>query len=186
MFGNNKVAISKLTTFQQFVLWAGRTSQLLGSITLLRQLSKLWMPLNKDIIVIGGGLVGLELAEYLVERGRKVTVLEPSGTLGTELSIVRRARVIHLLKEHGATLVRNAIVTSIEPTTVNYTIQEQNFSIDASQVIIALGAQENTRLADTIGSKLTGNTQVHNIGDSREVGYIEGAMLDARNLAQSL
>ena len=186
LFGNNKAAVSKLTTFQQFVLWAGRTSQLLGSITLLRQLSKLWMPLNKDIIVIGGGLVGLELAEYLVERGRKVTVLEPSGTLGTELSIVRRARVIHLLKEHGATLVRNAIVTSIEPTTVNYTIDQQNFSIDAPQVIIALGAQENTHLADTISSKLTDNTQVHNIGDGREIGYIEGAMLDARNLAQGL
>ena len=56
------------------------------------------MPLSKNIIVIGGDLVGLELAEFLVERGRAVKVLEPSSSLGPNLSIVRRSRVVHMLK----------------------------------------------------------------------------------------
>jgi 2,4-dienoyl-CoA reductase-like NADH-dependent reductase (Old Yellow Enzyme family)/NADH dehydrogenase FAD-containing subunit len=185
LFGNNKTAVSKLSPFQQFVLWAGRISQLLRSITLLRQLSKLWMPLNKHIVVIGGGLVGLELAEYLVERGRNVTVLEPSETLGTELSIVRRARVIHQLNAHGASLLRNANVSSIETTKVNYRVGDETFSVPANQVIIALGAQANTNLADALNGQINNNSQVHNIGDGREIGYIEGAMLDARNLVKS-
>ena len=47
-------------------------------------LSKIWMPLSKNITIIGGDLVGLELAEFLIERGRKVTVLEPADLSGSE------------------------------------------------------------------------------------------------------
>ena len=58
---------------------------MLRSIKLLRLLSHLWMPIAREVVIIGGGLVGLELAEYLVERRRKVTVLEPGPDLGAEL-----------------------------------------------------------------------------------------------------
>ena len=57
-------------------------SQLLRSIDALRFLSKIWMPISKKIVIIGGDLVGLELAEFLVERGRSVVVLEPGSSLG--------------------------------------------------------------------------------------------------------
>lgn len=39
------------------------------------------MPLGKRVSIIGAGLVGLELAEFLIERGREVTVLDPGNTL---------------------------------------------------------------------------------------------------------
>ena len=47
---------------------------MLRNVTVLRFLSKVWMPISKKIIIIGGDLVGLELAEFLIERGRKVKV----------------------------------------------------------------------------------------------------------------
>ena len=40
------------------------------------------MPLKKELVIIGGDLVGLELAEFLTERGKKITVVEPSNDLG--------------------------------------------------------------------------------------------------------
>ncbi|MEZ5501885.1 MAG: FAD-dependent oxidoreductase [Halioglobus sp.] len=83
---------------QRLVLKVGRASQLLRNIRLMRFLSKLWMPIPGKVVIVGGGLVGLELAEYLVERRRHVTVLECGPAFGPELSIVRRARVLHLLQ----------------------------------------------------------------------------------------
>ena len=41
----------------------------------IRWLSRRWMPLGKRIAVLGGGLVGCELAVFLAERGRQVTIL---------------------------------------------------------------------------------------------------------------
>ena len=36
----------------------------------------------RDLVIVGGGLVGLELAEFLLARGRQVTVLEPTDKPG--------------------------------------------------------------------------------------------------------
>ncbi|MEH6634200.1 MAG: FAD-dependent oxidoreductase, partial [Halioglobus sp.] len=82
LFGTSKQAAAKLNPLYRIMLRAARMTQMLRSIKLLRFMSKLWMPLANEVVVIGGGLVGLELSEYLVERGRKVTILEPGSSLG--------------------------------------------------------------------------------------------------------
>ncbi len=186
LMGNNPTAIARLSLFQRLMIKAGQLTQLLRHIKLSRFLSKLWMPLAHEIVVIGGGLVGLELAEYLVERGRKVVVLEPEGSLGAELSIVRRARVIHQLRAHGATLHTDAVVTSIEKNRVIYQLEGQQHETPCQHVIIAMGAQPETTMADLLSGNSDNKAAIANIGDGRSIGYIEGAILDARKLVQSL
>jgi 2,4-dienoyl-CoA reductase (NADPH2) len=183
LFGNNPRAIAKLAPLERLLLFAGRLSQLLRSIALLRFLSRLWMPIADEVVIIGGGLVGLELAEYLVERRRRVTVLEPGPALGAELAIVRRARVLHLLKSHGATIYKDAGITAIERDRVRFEIAGKPLEVNCKQVIIAMGAQPDDSLAQQLRG---GRASLHRIGDCRDVGYIEGALLDARQLVQQL
>ena len=177
LFGSDIDAMKKLSLVQQIILKIGRASQLLRNINALRFLSKLWMPLSKDIIIIGGDLVGLELAEFLVERGRKVKVLEPTGSLGPNLSIVRRSRVVHLLKEHGVDLLTNVDIKEIrgQEVFVHHEDMEKTFKMD--QVIIALGANPNLSLSRML-SKI--NIPHTTIGDCASIGYIHGAIGDAR------
>jgi NADPH-dependent 2,4-dienoyl-CoA reductase/sulfur reductase-like enzyme len=40
------------------------------------------VPVGTRIVVIGSGLCGCELAEFLTKRGRKVTILEAGEMLG--------------------------------------------------------------------------------------------------------
>ena len=178
LFGTDLNAIKKLSLVQQIILKIGRTSQLLRNINMLRFLSKLWMPLSKNIIIIGGDLVGLELAEFLVARGRKVKVLEPTGSLGPNLSIVRRSRVVHLLKEHGVDLLTNVDIKEIrgQEVFVHHEDIEKTFNMD--QVIIALGANPNLSLSKML-SKI--NIRHTTIGDCASIGYIHGAIADARD-----
>jgi 2,4-dienoyl-CoA reductase (NADPH2) len=183
LFGSNRAALAKLPALQRLLLHAGRWSQLLRHIGLMRLLSKVWMPLSKDIVIIGGGLVGLELAEYLVERRRKVTVLEPGSAFGPELAIVRRARVLHELKAHGAVLHKSAAEIAIGARTVRFALGGEPQEIACDQVIIAMGAQPDDSLLKQLS---TGRAQIHQIGDCRRVGYIDGAILDARELVQRL
>ena len=177
LFGSDIDAMKKLSFVQQLILSIGRASQLLRNINALRFLSKLWMPLSKDIIIIGGDLVGLELAEFLVERGRKVKVLEPTGSLGPNLSIVRRSRVVHLLKEHGVDLLTNVDIKEIrgQEVFVHHEDMDKTFKMD--QAIIALGANPNLSLSRML-SKI--NIPHTTIGDCASIGYIHGAIGDAR------
>jgi 2,4-dienoyl-CoA reductase (NADPH2) len=178
LFGSDLAAIKKLSIFQRFILKIGRASQILRNVKALTLLSKIWMPISKNIIIIGGDLVGLELAEFLIERGRKVTVLEPSASLGPNLSIVRRSRVVHLLKENGATLLTNAKINEISKEGVLYEHDEEAHLSKADQVIIAMGANPNLELTNALKDK---NIAVIPIGDCTSVGYIHGAIADARN-----
>ncbi|RLQ22851.1 FAD-dependent oxidoreductase [Seongchinamella sediminis] len=183
LFGSDKAAAAKLSPFSRLMLWAGRLSQALRSIALMRYASRFWMPLKKEIVIIGGGLVGLELAEYLVERGRRVTVLEPGPDLGAELAIVRRARVLHMLREHGVAIHRSSPIREITSDAVVYEHEGEQQSLPARQVIIAMGAEGDSRLADALGSS---EAQVHRIGDCQDIAYIDGAILSAREVVQQI
>jgi 2,4-dienoyl-CoA reductase (NADPH2) len=177
LFGSDTQAIKKLSLIQQLILKVGRATQLLRNISALRFLSKIWMPIAKNIVVIGGDLVGLELAEFLVERGRTVRVLEPSSSLGPNLSIVRRSRVVHTLKEHKVDLLTNVTIKEIDGQEVIFDHEEAQKSLQADQVIIALGADANLELYDELTNL---NMPVTSIGDCTSVGYIHGAIADAR------
>lgn len=177
LFGSDAQAIKKLSLIQQLILKVGRATQLLRNISALKFLSKIWMPIAKNIVVIGGDLVGLELAEFLVERGRTVTVLEPSGSLGPNLSIVRRSRVVHMLKEHKVDLLTNVTIKEIDGQEVIFDHEEAQKSLQADQVIIALGADTNSELSDELTNL---NMPLTSIGDCTSVGYIHGAIADAR------
>ena len=177
LFGSDAQAIKKLSIIQQLILKVGRATQLLRNISALRFLSKIWMPIAKNIVVIGGDLVGLELAEFLVERGRTVKVLEPSGSLGPNLSIVRRSRVVHMLKEHKVDLLTNITIKEIDGQEVIFDHEEAQKSLQADQVIIALGADTNSELSDELTNL---NMPLTSIGDCTSVGYIHGAIADAR------
>ena len=183
LFGSNQAAIAKLSVLQRLILKTGRVSQLLRHIGLMRLLSKLWMPIANEVVIIGGGLVGLELAEYLVERNRTVTVLEPGPAFGPELAIVRRARVLHLLQAHGAVLHKSVESIEIGKQAVSFSLAGDRREQACGQVIIAMGAQPDDSLSKQLSDS---SAQIHQIGDCRRIGYIDGAILDARQLVQRL
>ena len=41
-----------------------------------------YLPMGKKVVVVGAGLHGMEVAEYLAKRGRKVTIVEPTEVIG--------------------------------------------------------------------------------------------------------
>ncbi|WP_028300902.1 FAD-dependent oxidoreductase [Oceanospirillum beijerinckii] len=168
------IAKRKLSVTQRMMMKSGSLVGVTNSTDAMQHLSKLWMPLGKEVTIVGGGLVGLELAEFLVERGRKVTVLEPTRDLGKELAIVRRWRVLDNLEQHDVTVKQLATVTNIDKKAVHYTDKEGNsHSIASESVVLALGAETDTSFADAVSQA---GFKVTNIGDSAEVAYIEGAL----------
>ncbi len=176
-------AHGKLTLVQRLMLRLMHAFRLNRNIERMRRLSRLYMPIGRRVVIIGGGLVGVEVAELLVERGRDVTVLEPGRDFGSELSIVRRWRVLHGLSEHGVRLLAHATVSAITPSEVVFEREGESQRVAADTVIIAQGADANTALEEALRAS---GLDVHNIGDSAQIGYIEGAVRSARELAVSL
>lgn len=164
---------AQLKPLQRLMVGSGNLLGLTKNISALQRLSHFWMPLGKRVTIIGGGLVGLELAEFLGERGRIVTILEPSRDLGVELSIVRRWRVLHNLAHFGVSLIKEAQIDNIDKHHVHYSINDEQHSIASDTVVMATGIAADRSLADTL---IQAGHEVKVIGDSKAVGYIEGAL----------
>ena len=168
------IARRKLSLTQRTLMKAGSLIGVTDSTEAMQKLSRVWMPLGKRVTIIGGGLVGLELAEFLIARGRQVCVLESTGHLGRELAIVRRWRVLHGIRVHGGQLLTGVTVIAIEGNRVRYeTAEGEAVEVQSDSVVLASGATPDTTLGDALGSA---GLNVVSIGDCQSLGYIEGAI----------
>jgi 2,4-dienoyl-CoA reductase-like NADH-dependent reductase (Old Yellow Enzyme family)/NADPH-dependent 2,4-dienoyl-CoA reductase/sulfur reductase-like enzyme len=154
------------------------------NLDLVRKATHTWMPLGKNIVIIGGELVGIELAEFLCERGRHVTVVDYAPRFGAGLTLVRRLRILAELREQDVGLYPGSKDIGIEPKQVCFTDSAGDWqAVIADQVIVARGAIGDSTQAEMFRSA---GLRVHEIGDATGVGYIEGAMRDAMNAVDAI
>lgn len=175
---------SKATLVQKVALGAARKLGITDSPEAVRQATKLWMPVGDHVVIIGGELVGLELAEFLHERGRKVTVIEEAPQMGRGLSPARRAVLIAELEDEGLALHTGVSQISIAEKSVRFTTPDgKAHDVRSDTVIIAKGAEANTGLYDEL--KAAG-LDAHTVGDCQGVGYIIGAVRNAADVAATI
>jgi len=147
------------------------------------RLSRQYMPIGKRVVVIGGGLVGTELTEFLVERGRHVTVIEEDPKMAIEMAHPRRWRVLENLRTLGVDLINGGKVIGISEHDVACRTETGIVDIGADNVIVATGLEADLRIANSLGAAGL-HTVV--IGDASGVGYIEGAIAEGFEAARSL
>ena len=108
--------------------------------------------LPRKAVVVGGGYIGLEMAEALVRQGLQVSLIEKGeqvmGTLDPDMGML----VSEALREIGVTLYLNESLTGYETAndTVTGVVTDQR-TIPADLVIVGLGTRPNTGLAHNAG-----------------------------------
>lgn len=178
MLGESSDALKRKTGLAtRLATKIGAATGMTANLDFVRKATHQWMPLGDRVVIIGGELVGVELAEFLVERGRTVTVVEEGPKFGKGLTVVRRLRLIPELREHGVALFAEAKDIRITPEGVAFaTPDAEAHLIPADTVIVAKGAHGDTSLADALRSN---GFKVKEVGDCTGVGYIEGAIRGA-------
>jgi len=142
---------------------------------LLRWLTKIWMPVGKRVVIIGGGLHGCELAEFLTRRGRRVTVVAAAGeNLGEGMVDVLMAYLFRWFQEKGVTLVSG--VKEMEVTAAGLeivTADGERQVIPADTVIPTLPLRPNMNLYASLKGKVP---ELYAVGDCREPLLIADAI----------
>ena len=108
----------------------------------------------KNIVLIGGGYIGLEVASAMIELGLNVTILEAEERIlkrVTSLEVSKFYNNFHSKK--GVEIICNAKIASLnaENKMINAVLLESGESIAADIVLAGIGAIPNTQLADSIG-----------------------------------
>ena len=131
-----------------------------------------------NAVVIGGGFIGVEVAENLVHRGIKTTLVEASAQVLAPLDPEMALLVANEMTKHGVNLYLNASATKINPNSVRLSSGEE---VPAEIVILAIGVRPDTSLAKAAGlqigtrggvvvdeNNLTSNPDIYALGDAAE------------------
>ena len=140
-----------------------------------------------EAVVIGGGFIGLEMAENLAERGVNVTIVEMANQVMAPLDYEMAAIVHHQLIEKGAKLILEDGVQSFEDNGKTITLSSGR-KIKTDLIILSIGVRpENTLAIDSglnVGERggiqvneflQTNDENIYALGDAIEVtDYING------------
>ncbi len=130
---------------------------------------------GEELVVIGGGLGGVEAALYLCDLGKKVTVLEKAACL-TGVGYCYGRGVRDTIAKYGLPLVDGATVTEITPDAVRYTDNSgQEHLLKAESVFYAVGMKSRKDLYYQLWDKAP---FVELIGDCRRPARIGEAVGD--------
>ncbi len=106
----------------------------------------------RSAIVVGGGYIGMEMADALTYRGIDVTVVEFAESVLTTVDPEFGRKVRKELEAHGVRIATGVAVTGIEQSGDKLLISgPNNFSTAGDMVLVAVGARPNSELARSAG-----------------------------------
>ncbi len=136
----------------------------------------------KSAVVVGGGYIGVEMAENLSHAGIDTTIVELSDHLIAPLDFDMAADVHNYLAQKGVSVILNNGVTAIERENGRLNVKLQNGAVSADLLIMAVGVRPETTLAKECGLLLnargaivvnermeTTDPDIYAVGDAVEI-----------------
>jgi pyruvate/2-oxoglutarate dehydrogenase complex dihydrolipoamide dehydrogenase (E3) component len=143
-----------------------------------------YLPIGKNVIVIGAGLHGTETAEFLIKRGRKVTIVEPSDKIGEGVLDFRFGLLMDFFSRHKVQIISAAKNLEITDKGVSFTDKDgKKQSLTADTVVPTSPLKSNTALLKEIEGKVP---ELHLIGDAKEPRMIVHAIREGYQTAKKI
>lgn len=137
----------------------------------------------KRVVVIGGGFIGLEMVENLLDAGLEVCIIERSNQVMASIDFSMASLVHQHLKSKKVGLLLEEVVEGFDPTESEIKVLlKSEKDVSADMVILSIGVRPEVHLAKEAGLKLgslggitvnnymqTSNPDVYALGDAIEV-----------------
>jgi len=142
-------------------------------------------PKARDVVIVGGGLIGVEATEALAEHGCRVTIVEMLPQILNMLDWEVARLVERHLESHGVRVLSGTKVTAIEGGGRVERVVTDGGAFPADMVILAIGVRPNVALAKEAGLQVgeTGGLRVNaHLQTSDPDIYAAGDCVEMRDL----
>jgi 2,4-dienoyl-CoA reductase (NADPH2) len=143
--------------------------------------TRFWVPFGKRVVVIGGGLHGCEVAEFLVKRGRKVIIVEKSNVVGKDVIDFRLGLLMDWFAKKGVTIITGVkSMKIIDKGVVITTKKGEKQTLEADTIVPTAPLAKNTALFKSLKGKVS---KVYAIGDCKDPRLIVDAIREGYHTA---
>ena len=129
---------------------------------------------GQKIVIIGGGDIGCETAEWLAGPDRQVTVVEILPDVLHRMKKIPKQRLLARLSQKNVTILTETRITAIEKNRVFLQKKDSStLELEADRVIFAIDAVPENRMVDDLRGKVK---QVMAVGDADSPGNLGTAL----------
>jgi 2,4-dienoyl-CoA reductase-like NADH-dependent reductase (Old Yellow Enzyme family)/thioredoxin reductase len=126
-----------------------------------------------NIVIIGGGLVGVEAGLHLRNTGKNVTVIEMLNDYAADAKFCYKAGLVRTVEELGLNVVTGAAVKEVTKNEVKYMKDGKERTAEGDTILYAVGMKSNEQPYFDLYDKAP---FVYEIGDCKKVGKVDGAI----------
>ena len=134
---------------------------------------------GKKAVIIGGGLIGIEVASKLIDRGNEVIIVEMLDEVARGMEMLERKLTLDKLAKKGVQIYKSTRVTKIDGDKVYIEGAANGVIEGVDHIILATGMKPYNPLEPELEGKIT----LYVIGDARQVGKVKDAIRDGFELA---
>lgn len=141
---------------------------------------------NKEVVVVGAGLVGCETALWLAKKGKKVTIVESNDEIlggPHNLPFPNYDMLKDLLKFENVDVLLETTITGATKESALVTTKDGKKEIKADTIIMAIGYKSEKSLFDELKMDVE---ELYLLGDAKNVKNVMFAIWDAYEVARSI
>lgn len=142
--------------------------------------------IGNNVVIVGGGQIGCELAFDYAKKGKKVTIVEALDDIlssGAAVSSINKMMLNDIIVHYGVKVYKNSRLVSVDSTGANVQSDHSNYHINADTIILSVGFKPNPIIdKELIGTGI----EVYVAGDARKVGDVRTTTADAYEIARRI
>ena len=137
--------------------------------------------IGESIVIVGGGVIGCELAVYLGQKGKQVTVIEMLGDIATDVSRAGRMQLMEMMNEVNVKVLTNTKLIEVTEGGIIVESNGEKKNLEADVVALAMGLKAEVAFSEELQN---GVSELHTIGDCVEPRKIINAVWEAYRTAR--
>ncbi len=141
------------------------------------------LPRNKKVLIIGGGLIGVDIATALIPRNNKVIIVKRTVDFGEDMEMIAKNLSLKIMKQNETTFSDHTHIKKIVGRTVYAEKLGKPIKFDDIDIIVVSTSMKSFK---PLEEKLEGQLPVHAIGDARKIGNAMDAIKDGFDVANLL
>ncbi len=142
---------------------------------------------GKNVTVVGGGLVGVDVAEFFARRNAKVTMVEMADEIGRELDPINRCAFKELAEQKSIRLLTGTKLLEVKDGSFIVDTGAETQELDFDYGMVCMGMAPVRTLDEPLREYcLENGIEYANIGDSKKTRKIINGVQEGRNVLKIL
>ena len=141
------------------------------------------LPENKNVLIIGGGLIGVDIATALIPKNNKVTIVKRTTDFGEDMEMISKKLSLAIMKKNQTIFSDHTYIKKIEGKTIYAKRNGKSIKFENIDLIVV---STGMRSYNSLEEKLKNKVPYYLIGDAKEIGDAQDAIKNGYEIAMKL